>query len=127
MASLDAQTAYDYYLQRDPQVAEAFLDAFEGLVERITIRPKSFPPCKAATRRGLMHRFPYQVVFLERADDVYVVALVAAACREKLEAEEVKARERDMVERCRVRYAEDVALAEEFFEAEREAWESSAS
>lgn len=51
-------------------------------------------------------------------------AFVAEACREKLQADARRAREADMIERCRVRGAEDLDLAEEFFAVEQEAWDS---
>ena len=51
-------------------------------------------------------------------------AVVAEACQEKLPADARRAREREMIERCRVRYVEDVHLAGDFFEAEQQAWGS---
>lgn len=51
-------------------------------------------------------------------------AFIAEACRDKLLADEKRAREKEMIERCRVRYAEDLALAGDFFELEQEVWDS---
>ncbi len=52
-----------------------------------------------------------------------VSAFVAAACREKLDAEARRAREALMIERCRVRYDEYLKDAEAFFDAEQEVWD----
>ena len=65
--------------------------------------------------RGLVEQMQGRVTNLS--------AFVAEACREKLEAEARRAREADMIERCRVRYPEDLAMAEEFFAAEQDAWD----
>jgi len=52
-----------------------------------------------------------------------VSAFIAAACREKLDAEARQAREALMIERCRVRYEEYQKDAEDFFDAEQEVWD----
>lgn len=53
-----------------------------------------------------------------------VSAFVAEACREKLAQESRRAREIAMIERCRVRHREDQVMADDFFSAEQEAWDS---
>lgn len=51
-----------------------------------------------------------------------VSAFIAEACREKLSADARREREAAMVERCRVRYDEDLLLVDDFAAADREVW-----
>jgi len=66
---------------------------------------------------------PRELVGRLKASTRNLSAFIAQACHEKLEADEKRAREQDMIERCRVRYQEDRDLAHDFFPAEQEAWE----
>ncbi|WP_354085061.1 type II toxin-antitoxin system RelE/ParE family toxin [Bradyrhizobium sp. S3.3.6] len=42
---------------------------------RIAENPKQFPPALKNTRRALLRRFPYILVFRETHDAVYVIAV----------------------------------------------------
>ncbi len=66
---------------------------------------------------------PVELVGRLKASTKNLSAFVAQACREKLESDQRRSREQDMIERCRVRYQEDQDLAQEFFQAEQETWE----
>ena len=51
-----------------------------------------------------------------------VSAFIAEACREKLSADARAEREAAMIERCRVRYEEELLLIDDFAAADREVW-----
>jgi len=67
---------------------------------------------------------PLDLVEELKAASANLSSFVAQACREKLQADRRKAIEEQMIERCQVRYGEDRAQAEEFFEAEQEVWDA---
>ena len=52
-----------------------FRDALRAALIRISENPKQFPPAIKSTRRALLRRFPYILVFREMDDAVYIVAL----------------------------------------------------
>ena len=51
-----------------------------------------------------------------------VSAFIAEACREKLAADARTELEAAMIERCRVRYKEELLLLDDFAAADREVW-----
>lgn len=67
---------------------------------------------------------PLDLVIAMRARSSNVSSFIAQACREKLQADDRKALETALIERCHARHSEDLALADEFFPAEQEAWDA---
>jgi len=63
------------YEIRAPQIAPQFWEALRALVARIGDNPKQFPASPYETRRALVRRFPYLVIFRETRSAVYIVAL----------------------------------------------------
>jgi len=51
-----------------------------------------------------------------------VSAFIAQACQEKLAADARRTLEAEMIERCRVRYQEDLELLRDFSHADQEGW-----
>lgn len=74
-ARADLVDALRWYDTHAPQVAPQFRDALRAAVNRISENPKQFPPAFKSTRRALLRRFPYIVVFRELDDAVYIVAV----------------------------------------------------
>ncbi|WP_235884757.1 type II toxin-antitoxin system RelE/ParE family toxin [Bradyrhizobium frederickii] len=52
-----------------------FRDALRAALIRIAEHPRQFPAAYKDTRRAMLRRFPYIVVFRELQDAVYVIAV----------------------------------------------------
>lgn len=64
-----------YYNAISNARAEAFVKAVENAVALASEFPGMGSPHKYGTRRYFPRRFPFSVVYLERANEVYVLAL----------------------------------------------------
>ena len=75
LARNEASAASRWYRQRSPQASDRFDDELAVAFATIEERPLSFPEYLASTRRCLLKRFPYLVVFYEMKDCWLVVAV----------------------------------------------------
>ena len=74
-AVLEARAAHDWYAERSAVAAEAFLAELDDAVAQVTSHPKRWPGYLAETRRYLFKRFPFLLVYRERADAIEVIAV----------------------------------------------------
>ena len=74
-ALAEAESATAWYAERDPKVAGAFALEIEAALERIAVAPGRWPAHHHGTRRVLLKRFPFQVVYREEVERVLVVAV----------------------------------------------------
>jgi len=74
-ARADLVDAVAWYEAQAPEVAPQFVDAVSAALRRIAENPKQFPPAALQTRRALLRRFPYLVIFREHDEAVYIVAI----------------------------------------------------
>ena len=74
----EAGAAYRWYAARSERAAEQFADALERAVAQVAERPDSFPGHLANTKRCLLTRYPFLVVFQELADAIEVIGLPTA-------------------------------------------------
>jgi plasmid stabilization system protein ParE len=74
-ARADLMEAVRWYEAHAPHVVPQFRDSLRAVLNRIVENPKQFPPALKNTRRALLQRFPYILVFREMDDAVYVVAV----------------------------------------------------
>ncbi len=70
-----------WYAQRSPAVAEAFIAEVDGAVAGIGESPETWPRYRRGTRRFVLRRFPFSVVYRIEDDVVYVVAVAHAKQR----------------------------------------------
>lgn len=70
-----ADTAAWYEAQR-PGLGERFMEALDGLFNRMAENPRQFPIIESAVRRALLRRFPYAIYFLVTANHIAVVAVL---------------------------------------------------
>lgn len=80
-AATDYDAAFDWYLERSPDAARAFDAEFERAVERIAEAPERWAQGLYQTRRFLLKRFPYLVIYRELKSKIQIVA-VAHTSRE---------------------------------------------
>jgi plasmid stabilization system protein ParE len=74
-AIAEARAARQWYQTRSPSAAEAFLSELDAGMEAIRAAPDLYPRYLHGTRRYLMHRFPYLIVYRATATVIEVVAV----------------------------------------------------
>jgi plasmid stabilization system protein ParE len=76
-ANRDVKDIFEYYVnEAGTDVAMDFHSELRELVERIKRWPESFPLLHRDFRRGLMKRFPFQVIYRSAsADRIRIVAV----------------------------------------------------
>lgn len=77
-AIAEARAARQWYELRSAEAAAAFMAELDVALERIEEAPRTWPPYLADTRRYLLRRFPFFVVFREAGDRVQIVAVAHA-------------------------------------------------
>ena len=78
-ARADLTEALDWFEAHAPHMATPFRAALRSTVMRIAENPKQFPGSSRRTRRALLRRFPYLVIFRETNEAVYVIAVFHAS------------------------------------------------
>jgi plasmid stabilization system protein ParE len=77
----EAQAAAEWYRQRSVPAAEMFLDEIERSVDRIRDFGEQCPPFTFGTRRLLLRRFPFAVVFRALSGRIEIIAFAHARRR----------------------------------------------
>ena len=73
-ASAELQAAYDWYRDRNPLVATAFFQEIDHAVDMIREHPDRWPLHIAGTRRYILRRFPFSVVFRVSGSKIVILA-----------------------------------------------------
>jgi plasmid stabilization system protein ParE len=74
-ARADLDRALSWYEAHAPEIVPEFREALRTVVSRIAKNPKQFLTSTHQTRRAILRRFPYFVIFRETRQYVYVVAI----------------------------------------------------
>jgi len=77
----EAQEAFRWYSKRSQRAADNFVAELDVAIVRISEQPQLFAQYLHGTRRYLLRRYPYAVVFREQADLIQVVAV--AHCKRR--------------------------------------------
>ena len=77
----EARAAYRWYLSRSPSAGTRFLEELDRAVEAVTDAPERWPVHVHGTRRYLLQRFPYSLVYTVMAGNVLGMAVVHASRR----------------------------------------------
>jgi toxin ParE1/3/4 len=72
----EIEAADDWYLRRSVDASIGFIDAISNALENISQAPRRWPKYLYGTRRFVLHRFPFSIVYL---DDTDVLSIVAVA------------------------------------------------
>lgn len=80
-AIAEGGAAHSWYADRSPAAAEAFLAELDLAVSRILEAPHRWAEYHAGTRRYLLHRFPFSVVYQESRGVIHLVAIAHARRR----------------------------------------------
>jgi len=70
-----------WYAQRSQAAAAAFIAEIDDAIARIGESPETWPRYRRGTRRFVLRRFPFSVVYRVEEDAVYVVAVAHAQRR----------------------------------------------
>ena len=71
----ESEAAVDWYRRRSIRAAEMFLDELDHAISRIANYPAEFPEYLFGTRRMVLSRFPYLIVFRVTTVGVEVIAV----------------------------------------------------
>jgi plasmid stabilization system protein ParE len=74
-AWLEIEAADDWYLQRSPEASAIFLVAIYEAVESISVTPQRWPRHLFGTRRFVLRRFPFSIIYLDGPSVVTIVAV----------------------------------------------------
>jgi toxin ParE1/3/4 len=74
-ALLEMDDAFDWYLERSVQAAEAFVAEITSAFTLIAGSPTIWPTFEAGTRRYLLRKFPYSIIYRESEEGIEVIAV----------------------------------------------------
>jgi toxin ParE1/3/4 len=77
----DVREAVDWYRSRSQMAALDFSDELKAALARLRESPQACPLYLYGTRRILLGRFPFSVVFRERLHDIQIVAVAHTSRR----------------------------------------------
>jgi plasmid stabilization system protein ParE len=80
-ASAELEAAYHWYAERAPEAAAAFADEIDYAVRAIIRAPDTWPPYHGATRRYLLHHYPYAIIYNQAQSTVRVLAVAHTSRR----------------------------------------------
>jgi plasmid stabilization system protein ParE len=75
-ARQELKNATVYYNSLDPELGDAFAREIERVISLILSLPEAWPLVTASTRRCLVNRFPYGIVYRVRGTHIEIVALM---------------------------------------------------
>jgi plasmid stabilization system protein ParE len=74
-AAQEAESTYDWYAARDLAAAHGFREELREAIEAVAADPRTWPRYGSRTRRYVLPRYPFSLVYILRAADVEVVAV----------------------------------------------------
>ena len=74
-AQLELDEAIAYYEERSPGVGIDLRKQVESAIPKIQLHPLRWSPSTHGTRRFMLRKFPYSLVYLEMLDHIWLVAV----------------------------------------------------
>ena len=71
----EAEAAMAWYGKRSRAAAEAFLNELDRAITQISQHPERHQLYEFKTRRAVLHRFPYLIVFREGTEGIEIIAV----------------------------------------------------
>ncbi len=75
-AIAEADAAVAFYNEKQPSLAQRFLDELEDTLYRIQRHPQSYREIESGIRKCRVHRFPYGVVYRAQSDFIEIIAVM---------------------------------------------------
>jgi plasmid stabilization system protein ParE len=76
-ASREVEDAVAWYLERSLKAGESFLREFERGLALVKETPRLWPRFEAGTRRYVLRRFPFSIIYRKFGEDTIEVVAVA--------------------------------------------------
>jgi plasmid stabilization system protein ParE len=70
----EMKSATIWYLERNETAARSFVAELDRAVDLIAASPKRWPAGELGTRKFVLQRFPYAVVYRERESSIQILA-----------------------------------------------------
>jgi len=80
-ASADVKNAVAWYLKRSPKAASDFIAELDRAVDTIGAGPMRWPMGSGGTRRFLLWRFPFAVIYSEQEGAIIIWAVAHGSRR----------------------------------------------
>lgn len=74
-AAEELESAVDWYAERNPRAGAEFISEVTKALDTIAESPTRWPKGVADTRRFLLHKFPFAIIYLEEASVIHVIAV----------------------------------------------------
>lgn len=74
-AIMEAEAAIEWYAERSSRAAESFLLEIEAAVAAIAAAPERWPLVDGSSRRYLLRRFPYALIYRRVDESIEVLAV----------------------------------------------------
>jgi toxin ParE1/3/4 len=74
-AVVETRGAVRWYRERSETVAAAFIAEIDHAIGQIDESPDRWPPYIQGTRRYLLHRFPFYVVYRRQSSTIQIIAV----------------------------------------------------
>ena len=74
-AIIEARAAYLWYAERNPTAGDAFMAALDQAVSQILNSPGRWPLHLHGTRKYLLRRFPYAVIYRATVNAIQIIAV----------------------------------------------------
>jgi len=76
LARQEFDAAIAYYNSREPQLGSEFAEEVEAAISRMLQFPLAAPVFRRDTRRILVDRFPYGIIYRVQSDTITIVAIM---------------------------------------------------
>jgi plasmid stabilization system protein ParE len=70
----EIQEAFDWYEEQRPDLGREFLNAVRATLAAVEEAPRRYPKIRGETRRALVARFPYSILYIAEAERTIVTA-----------------------------------------------------
>ena len=80
-ATADVKNAVDWYLERSPKAAADFIQELERATETIREAPDRWPIGRNGTRRFLLRKFPFAIIYSEQESIIRIWAVAHGSRR----------------------------------------------
>ena len=75
-ANWELEEAVNYYEEAQRGLGAKFLDETEATIKRILAMPEAWKPLSRRTRRCLLHRFSFAIIYQIRGEEILIVSLM---------------------------------------------------
>lgn len=75
IAQVELDEAVEFYNSESPELGDLFLVEALHAVERIGQLPQAWQPFTSTTRRCLLRRFPYSIVYQATDEEILIIAI----------------------------------------------------